>query len=126
MWIYEVSTGWLSHDGVQVAKGYSGAPGFIDNPSDEDLKNQGPIPEGLYTIGDEFDSTSHGPFCLPLIPDPSNLMYDRGGFLIHGDNIHTPGTASEGCVIMPPNVRHMISGSGDMRFQVVNKVSLSG
>ena len=62
---------------------------------------------------------THGPYVLPLTPDPENLMYGRDGFLIHGDSITNPGSASEGCIILPRSARTMIAASGDNRLEVV-------
>jgi hypothetical protein len=32
-------------------------------------------------------------------------MYGRAGFLLHGDNAALNNTASEGCIIIPPQCR---------------------
>jgi hypothetical protein len=42
----------------------------------------------------------------------------RGGFLIHGDSVRAPGTASQGCIIMDPATRQRISSSGDVDLTV--------
>lgn len=131
MWTYEISTGKLrDRTGAVEGSGYSGAPlgagdpdlgapGHINDPADESLKALGPIPEGMYTIGDPFDSDDHGPYCLRLTPDASNNEYGRGGFLMHGDSKKAPGTASKGCIVMPHAVRVAVHESGDNRLQVV-------
>jgi len=122
MWTFEQSTGNLyDPTGNFAATGYSGAPGFKDIAADQNLKNEGPIPAGRYTIGTPFDSPEHGPFGIPLTPDPTNQEFGRGGFMIHGDSIANPGCASTGCIIMPYMTRITIWDSRDHRLQVVPK-----
>lgn len=120
MWTYHQSSGMLSRDGSIEGVGYSGAePTGKNNPVMEDTHNIGPIPKGLYTIGDPVNSTTHGPHALPLAPDTSNIMFGRAGFLMHGDSIEHPGAASEGCIIMPRNIREAVSNSADKKLTVV-------
>ncbi|MGK3131451.1 tlde1 domain-containing protein [Pantoea sp. C8B4] len=56
---------------------------------------------------------------MRLQPAPSNVMYGRAGFLIHGDSVAHPGGASNGCIVMPLNIRHKIWSSGDRQVEVV-------
>jgi hypothetical protein len=123
MWIYEQSTGKLSHAGQPVEEcGYSGFEDGKNNPALQDKVDLGPIPRGHYTIGPvEFADTDgpHGPFVLPLNPDPANEMFGRCGFLIHGDSIAHAGCASHGCIIFPRAIREAIAQSGDPELQVV-------
>lgn len=119
MWTYRQSTGELTDEsGGAIGWGYSGSPDAKNDPYKQDQHNIGPIPRGLYTIGDPFDSATHGPFAMHLTPDPANEMYGRGGFMIHGDSVKSPGTASEGCVIMPRVVREQVWGSSDHTLMV--------
>jgi hypothetical protein len=103
-----------------MARGYSGNGVGKNNPNWQKIKDEGPIPQGTYTIGDPVEGTDHGPYALPLIPDPSNEMYGRSGFLIHGDEIDHPGCASRGCIILPRFARERIIESGDHGLQVVS------
>jgi len=121
MFTYKISTGELTAANGVVSHGYSGAAGIgKNNPAEEGVKNVGPIPEGTYTIqGPPFDTAEHGPFVMRLIPDESNNMHGRGSFLIHGDSLKKPGTASEGCLIFAFTIRQSIWLSGDRRLQVV-------
>jgi RHS repeat-associated protein len=80
-------------------KGYSGNGSGLNNPAAQDQENVGPIPQGNYTIGNP--TNEKGPWTFPLIPDSSNVMYGRGGFLIHGDNSSHDNSASEGCIVIP-------------------------
>ena len=126
MWSYVQKTGQLLHDGEFIATGYSG----YDDPetgqrgkNDPDLENVpdvGPIPAGSYLIGNPVDTLTHGPFVLPLTPDPANQMFGRSGFLIHGDSVVEPGTASRGCIIMARPVRNQIAASRDGMLRVIS------
>lgn len=120
MWTYYQSTGVLDRDDVTIGVGYSGAEGSgKNNPAMESVPCVGPIPRGTYSIGEPFDSATHGPFAMSLIPDPANEMFGRSGFLLHGDSINAPGTASEGCVIMSRDTRTKVHASGDKRLMVI-------
>lgn len=120
MWTYKQSTGELfAPDGSVAATGYSGAGLGKNNPEAQDQHNVGPIPEGRYLIEAPGDTESHGPFVMPLIPAPENEMFGRCGFLLHGDSVHAPGTASQGCVILPRTTRERIWASGDRDLQVI-------
>jgi hypothetical protein len=55
---------------------------------------------------------------MRLTPDASNNMLGRAGFLIHGGNMATQ-SSSAGCIVLQPNVRNLIGGSGDNRLVVV-------
>jgi len=127
MWIYEQATGKLFHheDVIDattvVAYGYAGAGVGKNNPAMESVRNTGPLPAGLYTIGSPRN-TVHSPYTLPLTPYPANKMFGRSGFLIHGDKIGAPGTASQGCVILPRDIRTLIWTSGDHDLQVISGV----
>jgi hypothetical protein len=56
---------------------------------------------------------------MRLTPDPTNEMFGRSAFLIHGDSIKAPGTASEGCIIQSNPVRTLVSKSSNRRLQVI-------
>lgn len=125
MWIYSQSDGKLYlHtevlDKVElITYGYAGAYYGKNSPASESVRNIGPLPAGFYTIESPRD-TVHSPFTLPLLPYADNEMFGRSGFLIHGDKIGAPGTASQGCIILSRDIRHMIWGSGDHDLQVVH------
>ena len=119
MWTYEQATGRMLQDGNRVAIGYSGAGDGKNNPAMQDVHNVGPIPVGNYEIGEPSDTKTHGPYVLHLTPDPANEMYGRSGFLIHGDSVVAPGTASEGCIILGRAIREKIWTSEDHALEVV-------
>lgn len=122
MWVYQQSTGKLFHEedssAVEVACGYSGAGECKNNPASQHIHNKGPLPQGSYKIGEPHDTQEHGPYVLPLFPHMDNTMFGRGGFLIHGDSLAAPGTASEGCIILPRKVREYVWASGDRYLEV--------
>ena len=123
MWQFEQKSGRLiSPAGGLMATGYSGAGSGKNNPTEENVQNVGPIPEGYYDIEQPVDSPTHGPFALRLLPDVDNRMFGRSEFLIHGDSIERPGQASEGCIIMPRFAREAIWNGGDHRVQVVREL----
>lgn len=109
----------LDAEGELVGVGYSGFGLAKNDPAAQHVPNVGPIPVGFYTMEEPIDSPSHGPFAIPLTPDPSNEMFGRSAFLMHGDSIQHPGGASEGCIIQGPATRHKVWDSGDHRLQVI-------
>lgn len=118
MWTYRQASGCLDHNGLIVATGYSGSGPGKNNPAQQAVHDVGPIPQGKFTIGDPYDTDSHGPHVMRLTPDPADEMFGRAGFLIHGDSISHPGTASHGCIILPRDVRNRIADSGDRELTV--------
>lgn len=118
-WTYEQATGEMRQDKELVATGYSGAGICKNDPEAQDVHNMGPIPRGTYEIGEPNDTKTHGPYVLRLTPDPTNEMEGRAGFLIHGDSVVHPGTASEGCIILGKLTRQAIWESGDHQLEVV-------
>jgi hypothetical protein len=119
MWTYHQASGLLAHDGEPSATGYSGAGAGKNSPAMQDVPNVGPIPQGRYRIGPLFDSQGHGPKCMRVIPCEGTETFGRDGFLIHGDSIAAPGTASHGCIILTRPVREAIAASGDADLEVV-------
>lgn len=121
MWRYEQSSGKMfAPDGGLLAIGYSGSGSGKNSVDSQAIEDVGPIPQGLYKIEQPVDTVTHGPHVLPLNPLPNTQMYGRAGFLIHGDSIVEPGTASKGCIILPRFARDRISQSGDVTLQIVS------
>lgn len=113
-WLYIQSTGQLYRpDGSFCADGYSGRGSGLNNPAMQDVHNIGPIPSGLYTLGEV--SEEKGPYTIRLIPNENNAMHGRDGFLVHGDNHEANHTASEGCIIMPRLARIELSRGGTIK-----------
>ena len=120
MWTYRQSTGQLIDAlGEVIGSGYSGAfgPGK-NNPAMQNVPDVGPIPQGLWIIGAPYTDPHKGPMVMTLTPDETTDTFARSGFLMHGDSIDAPGHASEGCIIMPHDVRVAVSLSPDKLLNV--------
>jgi hypothetical protein len=126
-WLFVQGTGGIykdDNDGkfIHEGDGYSGHGLGKNTPLMQSVPMVGPIPCGWYTIGKPEDHMeTMGPFCLPLIPDPTNQMFGRSGFFWHGDNIKKPGTASEGCIVSNRILRNMVYSSNDSLLRVVKE-----
>ena len=113
--VYEQATGHMfTREGGKndlLATGYSGSD--LDhgknNPHAQCEKDIGPIPRGTYDIGPPIVGPS--PFSLRLTPHADNDMCGRDEFLIHGDSIAAPGTASHGCIILNRPARERIDAT---------------
>ena len=122
-WRYVISTGHLyDPNGKMAATGWSGHSQGKNNPNMIMAKGVGPIPPGVYTIGDPKDPPDHlGPCAMPLIPAVSNHMFGRGDFFIHGANPAHPELSSDGCLIFTRDVRQAIYDSDDDQLIVTIK-----
>lgn len=125
MWEYSQTSGDLSHNGERIATGYSGHLEGKNNPAMQDHASLGPIPRGRYTVeiiadadGNWIDYEHKKAPVMRLVPDPANEMFGRAGFLMHGDSISDPGTASLGCIIMAHWVRTQVANSIDNELAV--------
>lgn len=107
-------------NGVLMMRGYSGNGAGLNNPAMDDRVGVGPIPVGDYTVGAPHAPIDHlGPLALPLYPAKTNNMKGRSGFFMHGDNSRLNHTASNGCVIMPPQVRKTVNEASVKQLTVV-------
>lgn len=132
-WEYSQSTGQLTYvdnqTGVRtpVATGYSGNGLGLNNPAMQNEPNVGPIPQGTWAVGPQqtniINSGTPNQVTLPafmrLTPDPGTNTFNRGGFIIHGDNPARNRTASEGCPVFDRPTRNQIGNSGDTIWRVV-------
>ena len=118
-WTWAQNSGTMYHDGELFGTGYSGKYTGKNNGAMQDVKDTGPLPVGLYHIGDAYSHPVLGPVTMNLTPDPSNVMFGRDDFRIHGDSIDNPGMASEGCIVLGHLYRAAISASDDKVLQVV-------
>lgn len=120
MWTYSQATGdLLSPEGTLAGGGYSGRGTGLNNPSLQNDKGVGPIPQGMWIISSFFDDLGgKGPIVAHLAPTSSTETFGRDGFMIHGDNSAHDHSASEGCIILAHDLRQLISLSGDMELLV--------
>jgi hypothetical protein len=116
-WTYSQSTGTLSLNNSGYGSGYSGTGPGRNNPADQNVQNEGPVPQGYYDIGAPHDTDHHGPYVMALTPRTGTNLFNRSGFLIHGDNRRRD--ASQGCIILDPRLRHTIWNSNDHVLQVI-------
>lgn len=127
MWTYSQRSGELfKANGELAGVGYSGFGPGKNAPAWQDHHDVGPIPRGDYTIGapTALQGGPHGPFVLRLTPDQANTMFNRSGFLIHGDSISHAGSASHGCIVLARAVRGAVAASGDHRLLVVEEMAI--
>mmetsp|Transcript_20156 Transcript_20156/g.17851 ORF Transcript_20156/g.17851 Transcript_20156/m.17851 type:complete len:263 (-) Transcript_20156:17-805(-) len=118
-WIYSQTTGVLKYGEKEITgktKGYSGVGDGLNNPDKEDVGFVGPIPRGKWKIG-KVD-TSKGAITIHLDPVGHNAK-KRYAFRIHGDNGDMNKSASEGCIILPKDIREKISLSNCKTLIVV-------
>ena len=123
MWIYYQSNGKLCKDNAhgkyeQTSHGYSGYGEGKNNYNLESTPNVGPIPCGQWVMGDAYTSKRVGRIAIPLAPH-LHRAHSRTYFRIHGDSASHPGEASKGCIILPRDVRKMMSYSVDRILLVV-------
>jgi hypothetical protein len=122
VWVFHQSSGILEHNGQRVSSGYSGVRVAGLNLA-QALAYFGPVPGGLYAFErNGFSSIEtvqkkglHAmPYVLTLTPVGHNAQ-GRSGFLVHGDyrDRQMRGTASDGCIILPKDVRRSMWESAD-------------
>lgn len=124
MWTWDQSAGRLYRDGQLVSTGYSGKGRGKNNPALQGVRGVGPIPRGRWRIAELYDSQRVGPYALKLfavdgVLDDTHAGTGRGAFRIHGDSRVRPGDASNGCIILPRNIRELIWKSGDRDLEVI-------
>ena len=117
---YSQPTGQLSDDTGQLeGTGYAGNGAGWNNPAMQDVPDVGPLPVGEYTIGPAYRHPELGPLTMDLTPDPSNEMFGRSLFRMHGRRFVGDVGASKGCIVMDEPVRHAVASGADRRLRVV-------
>lgn len=126
LWLWSQSTGHLLRPGptslIGVAYGYSGNGEHKNNPLSEAIRTHGPIPCGLYLIGQPYPHPKLGPLTMNLDPIGHDAC-GRSAFRIHGDSAAHPGAASDGCIVLARTVREMIATSADRLLLVISAES---
>lgn len=134
MWIYSQRSGeMLKPDGTRLAFGFAGHSAGLNCPEKQDQHGMGPLPAGDYTMTAwiEDDSKSNPPghlgLCVIVLePHPTNQMFGRSAFRIHGyKSVERSGlngflTSSDGCICIADCVaRRSMWASGDHQLRVV-------
>jgi RHS repeat-associated protein len=118
-WEYSQSTGqlWYVNDvtgqRTLVGKGFSGQGPGLNNPDEQNVRKEGPVPRGDWNIGPPYDSKKTGPVTMNLDPLPGTETFKRDKFRMHG------GTKSEGCIIMDRNTRERVKRSRDRKLRAI-------
>ena len=102
--------------------GPTGAENARNNPRMQSAPSLGPLPQGEYTISPAHIVPHLGPIVMALTPAPTNQMFGRSGFFIHGDNAEMNFTASDGCIVCGPQIRQQIADlvlSGEDQLTVI-------
>lgn len=112
---------------LQAGTGYSGRGQGqgLNNPDMQHVRDVGPIPRGIYTIGPQQTNTVRAGTpseaqlsdSMRLTPSPLNLMWTRDGFLLHQGDFTTMGS-STGCIVLPLPILNLIGHSGDTTLRV--------
>jgi hypothetical protein len=126
-WEYSQSSGQLTYVNNDTGKrtkiwiGYSGAGEGVNNPSMQNKKDIGPIPQGTWDIGPAYYRGKKRELRITLTPRPETDTFDRDRYLfrIHGDNPCGCQSASTGCIVLPLNIRIQIKNSTDRELRVV-------
>lgn len=119
-WAYSQGHGALTHNGSPVGYGYSGNGAGLNNHSMEADAGVGPIPCGHWHI-DRWDAqhSDKGP-CVGVLEPVGHNAHGRSEFLIHGDNSAANHSASHGCIILGPALRHAMRDSNDRELIVTS------
>lgn len=124
-WQYIIRSGEMLHNGSFYTKCYAGRDQGLNNPDMQYVKDTGPLPVGVYRIGNAVEDSHLGPCAMPLMKDKANEMRGRDGFFIHADLVDArtnPFKASHGCIIVAPVARRYIAtcaAAGDRLLTVV-------
>jgi hypothetical protein len=120
----------VSFNGQEVIRNpgvYAGAGEGRNNPALQNVRNTGPIPQGMWNVNHVAQTLQGHPHSnvLHLQPAPGTQTHDRDRFRMHGDYRTTDprhGNASAGCPIVPPDTRsalaNMLRQGGEMRLEV--------
>lgn len=113
-WTFQITSGTLLNmNNIQVGQGYAGHGPGLNNPAMCNVSDVGPLPIGKYKIEQPRTDAQVGVYAMPLVPDPTNEMFGRSAFFIHGDNPELNHSASDGCIILIHPLRADIANSGD-------------
>lgn len=104
---YIIADGLLTVGGVSW-RGYAGRAEHRDQPGSVDRVGLGPLPPGVYRIGEPRHHPRLGPLSIPLTAIPGSVTHGRSGFYIHGDNARGDRSASSGCIVVGRAAREAV------------------
>lgn len=127
--LYEQTSGTIQMASGLIFSGYSGHGKGLNNPAEEAVVGEGPIPAGewevvSWTEGEAHYIDHHGHDKGPIVAILKPVGHDahgRSGFLCHGDNPLMNHTASDGCIVTGRTARLAWRASGDRKIFVVAK-----
>ena len=125
MLTFSSKTGELKRDGVLIGRGYAGAGAGKLNPDMETVPDVGPLPRGKYSVqvitihGIPADYERKKAPVFRLTPHADTNTFGRAGFLIHGDSVSAPGTASQGCIVVGRDIREDVLKKRDAELEVI-------
>lgn len=118
MWKYSQTTGKLFDNNAKLrGTGYSGTGHGRNNHLMQEVRGIGPIPIGVYQIGEAHTHGHLGPKVMALTPLLGTETFDRSEFFMHGNN--PINDASHGCIILDRPIRELIDASNDRMIEVV-------
>lgn len=118
MILYGQAGGELFRNGHFVGIGYSGLAEGLNNSSFQDVRGMGPIPRGLYAVGEWFDHPHLGP-CVAVLTPVDHDALRRTELFIHGAHMNDEHDSSNGCIVVGPRERHELRDSGDKELRVI-------
>jgi hypothetical protein len=103
---YAQSSGdFAKFGGDRLVTGYAGNGQWINDPASQNVHGHGPLPQGMYTILRAITHPRVGAIAMELHPFSSNNMFLRSGFFIHGPHADDKRDSSDGCIILPHEIR---------------------
>ncbi len=113
---------WTNAAGLMLVSGcYAGMGPAKNDPGSQRLKNAGPLPQGVYTLGHLQHFGHLGP-AMPLVPDVANQMFGRAGFYVHLDNPAHIGYSSDGCIVCQNDA----AMTGFAKLEALERLRLAG
>ena len=114
---YEQSNGsvWLVNGqyDLPLAEGYAGRGLHRDRPESQCLKNEGPLPQGVYSMRVLGNPNFAAP-AIKLVAIEGTDLCGRSGFWVHGNNAEND--ASHGCVVLDRAARRVLASLIDLGF----------
>ena len=101
---YSQATGIITDDDghviVPMGKAWAGRDKGKNNPDMQGVRETGPLPQGVYTVGDWGTHGHLGPDSAQLIQTKGDT-FGRSGFYIHGPAMYgNYGQESKGCIVI--------------------------